>query len=83
MREGRLPESYKKISRHNTHYHNIDEILKRELVNRETLTHLMRQMPSEILYDDMKRNKEFRKATKDIIASTFDIKQFEKDLRAI
>ena len=32
-----------------------------------------------ILYDDDKRNEEIRKAIKDIIASSFDIRQFEKE----
>lgn len=43
--------------------------------------HLMRQMPSTILYDDTKRNKEIRKAAKDVIASTFDMKEFENDVK--
>ena len=43
--------------------------------------HLMRQMPSTILYDDTKRNKEIRKSTKDVIASTFDMKEFENDVK--
>jgi hypothetical protein len=71
--KGTLPEQYK------PNYDNISEILKREIANRSALAHMMRQMPDVILYDKDKRREEIRKAVKDIIASTFDVKQFEKE----
>jgi hypothetical protein len=44
---------------------------------------MMRQMPDKILYNNAKRKKEIRKAVKDIIASTFDAKQFEEQQQQI
>src|SRR4051794_6805866 len=69
-KEGRLPEQYK------TNYDNIIKILNREIANEETLRHMMRQMPDVILCDTDKRKEDIRKAIKDIIASSFDIRQF-------
>ena len=71
--EGRLPRQYK------TNYSDISKILVREIIDRKIIQHMMRQMPDVILYDDDKRNEEIRKAIKDIIASSFDIRQFEKE----
>jgi hypothetical protein len=71
--EGRLPRQYR------TNYSDISKILVREIIDRKIIQHMMRQIPDVILYDDDKRNQEIRKAIKDIIASTFDIKQFESE----
>lgn len=69
--EDRLPRQYR------TNYSDISKILEREIIDRKIIQHKMRQMPDVILYDDGKRNEEIRKAIKDIIASSFDIRQFE------
>ena len=39
----------------------------------------MSQMPDVILYDRDKRKEEIRKTIKDVIESSFDIRQFEKE----
>jgi hypothetical protein len=71
--EGKLPRQYR------TNYNGIRKILELEIANREALSHMMRQMPDVVLYDNDKRNKEIRKAVKDIIASSFDAKKFETE----
>ena len=57
---------------------NISKIL-REIANEEILRHIMSQMPDVILYDRDKRKEEIRKTIKDVIESSFDIRQFEKE----
>jgi hypothetical protein len=71
--EDRLPRKYR------PNYSNISKILEREIADRKILAQMMRQMPDVILYDEHKRKEEIRKTVKDIIASTFDTKQFEKE----
>jgi hypothetical protein len=71
--EGRIPRQYR------TNYTDISKVLTREIVDRRILQHMMRQMPDTILYDDDKTNEEIRRAIKDIIVSSFDIRQFEKE----